>query len=101
MGMVLDILQRHLKSDVRVWVFGSRAKWVATNVSDLDLALKGVDKIENKIMDALEYDFEESDLPYTVDVVDLHQVNHKFRQIIEAQMIPFPIIKNMSDNTNN
>ena len=100
MRMVCGILQKHLLPDVRAWVFGSRAKWTATDASDLDLALEGDGKIGYETMDALECAFEESDLPYKVDVVDLHRVNHSFRHIIEAQMTTLPILKNTSNNTN-
>lgn len=95
--MVYHILQKHLQPNVNVWVFGSRAKWTATNASDLDLALEGTGKIGYETIDALEYDFDESDLPYKVDVIDLNQVRDSFRQIVDSQKIPL-MDRNILDN---
>ena len=81
--MVLDILHKHLPADVKVWVFGSRADWTTKDSSDLDLALEG--DIDHDTILALEMAFEESSLPYTVDVVDLNHVTDSFRSIVEAQ----------------
>ena len=39
----------------------------------------------------MEIAFEESELPYTVDVVDLNAVSQGFRQIVEAQRVPLPL----------
>ena len=83
--MVQDILREHLPSDVRVWVFGSRASWTTKDSSDLDLALEGEGKIDRKVMGVLADAFEDSDLPYTVDIVDLKRVSEKFRRIVEGQ----------------
>lgn len=89
--MVCDILQRHLQPDVNVWVFGSRVKWAATDASDLDLAVEGDDKIKYETIDALENAFDESDLPYKVDVIDLKTVNKKFKEIVNQQKILLPL----------
>ena len=40
--------------------------------------------------DRLETAFEESDLPYTVDVVDLNAVSPELRRIVEGQRVPLP-----------
>ena len=77
--------------DVKVWVFGSRANWTTKDSSDLDLAVEGAARLDNKAMSALEVAFEESDLPYFVDVVDLNSVGDAFKQIVEEQRTPFPM----------
>ena len=84
--VVKEILHKNLPSGVAVWVFGSRASWATSNSSDLDLALEG--DIDHDTILALEMAFEESSLPYTVDIIDLNQVSDGFRRIIEAQKIP-------------
>lgn len=86
--MVRRILQKHLPSNINVWVFGSRAKWTTHDGSDLDLAVEGDQPINHHIMIDLSIEFDDSDLPYTVDVVDLKTINSKFKQIIDAQKIP-------------
>ena len=83
--IVHDILREHLPPDVKVWVFGSRATWTTKHSSDLDLALECADKIDRKVRGYLEDAFEDSDLPYTVDVVDMSQVSDSFRRIVEAR----------------
>ena len=75
-----------MSSDVAVWAFGSRANWTTRDSSDLDLALEGSYKLKHSTLDALECAFEESDLPYKVDVVDLNRISSNFRRIIEPEM---------------
>lgn len=89
--MVRDILREHLPAGFRVWVFGSRANWTTTDASDLDLAVEGADALDYKAMVGLEVAFEESDLPYTVDVVDLNAVSPGFRQNVEEHRVPLPL----------
>ena len=85
--IVCDILNRHLPAGTRVWVFGSRANRTTTRASDLDLALDGESKIDYKITGAMEDAFEDSDLPYTVDVVDLKYLSPKFKQIVDKSKV--------------
>ncbi|MDE0432821.1 MAG: restriction endonuclease subunit S [Bryobacterales bacterium] len=84
--IVQDVLRRHLPEDVKVWVFGSRASWMTKDSSDLDLALEG-DAIEPRSLFVLEAAFEESDLPFTVDVVDIKRISTRFRQVVEQQRV--------------
>ena len=85
--IVQDVLRDHLPAGVEVWVFGSRAQWSAREGSDLDLALEGETELARTVLDALNDAFEESDLPYTVDVVDINRVNERIRQIVKGQWI--------------
>lgn len=84
--VVQDILRENLPSGVAVWAFGSRVSWATSDSSDLDLALEG--DIDHDTILALEMAFEESRLPYTVDIIDLNQVSDSFRRIVDAQKIP-------------
>ncbi len=86
--IVQDILRTHLPAGVKVWVFGSRATWTTKDSSDLDLAVEGDASLDHGVMVGLEIAFEESDLPYTVDVVDLNLVDARFKQIVEMQRVP-------------
>jgi len=64
-------------SDVRnVLIFGSRAKGVFHKGSDVDLAIDNSD-ISLKTICKIKSDFEESSLPYRVDVVDVKSLNKK------------------------
>ena len=91
--VVQDILQTHLPAGFRVWVFGSRANWTTKDSSDLDLAVEGATRLDHKAMVELEVAFEDSILPYTVDVVDLNAVGHAFKQIVESQRVALPSVQ--------
>ncbi len=88
--IVQNILREHLPLDVKIWVFGSRAKWSAKDYSDLDLALEGKEKIPSRMMIDLEYAFEESALPWKVDVLDINAISPEFRAVVEKDRVEFP-----------
>ena len=92
---VQGILREHLPVGVKVWVFGSRTNWTTKDSSDLDLALEGENKLSHKLLGALKDAFEESNLPYTVDVVDLNAVSRDFKQIVKKQGVPLPSMQAM------
>ncbi len=96
--IVQDILRDYLPKGFKVWVFGSRAKWTTTDASDLDLAVESPDRLDSKAMVGLEVAFEESDLPYTVDVVDLNAISDTFKKIVEGQKVPLPSAGVQADN---
>ena len=77
--------------DAKVWVFGSRAKWTTKDSSDLDLAVDAGRPLTRQEMNQLEDAFEESDLPYKVDVVDMHRVSDSFKTIIERDKVTLPL----------
>lgn len=76
------ILQR-LVPDCEVRAFGSRFTRTAKSYSDLDLAIVGNGKLPFRKMAALRVAFEESDLPYRVDVLDWHSISPEFQKVIE------------------
>ena len=90
---VQNILREHLPVDIKVWVFGSRANWTTKDSSDLDLAVEGATSLDHRAMVGLEVAFEESDLPFTVDVVDLNAVSHAFKQIVKEQRVALPSVR--------
>ena len=89
--IVQGILHEHLPVGVKVWVFGSRANWTTKDSSDLDLALEGKSQLSYKVLGTLKDAFEDSPLPYTVDVVDLNGIGDSFRQIVEPQKVHLPV----------
>ena len=90
--IVRDVLRRHLPDGVKVWVFGSRATWATKDSSDLDLALEGDGEIPVRSITALESAFEDSDLPYTVDIVDVRRIGKRFRRLVETGRLPLPMV---------
>ena len=81
--IVQHILNEHVP-DCEVRAFGSRATWVARDYSDLDLAVVGDRPLKWSILGKLKDAFQESSLPFRVDVLDWHDISDNFRKIIEA-----------------
>ncbi len=69
--------------NVEVRAFGSRVKGTNRAFSDLDIALLDSQKVDLKIISLLKEAFDESDLPFRVDVVDYMRVQASFRKIID------------------
>ena len=91
--IVHDILEKFVP-DNAVWVFGSRAKWLAKEYSDLDLCIIGDTPLTFITLGLLEEAFEDSDLPYKVDVVDWATTSPEFRKIIKRDKVIFKTEKN-------
>lgn len=91
--IVQAILREHLTTSCHVWVFGSRATWLAKEYSDLDLAIARKDgtPLSLTVMSAIETAFEDSLLPWKVDVIDLHSVSAEFRTAIERDKVLFSL----------
>lgn len=80
--LIKKILQEHLP-DCEVRVFGSRLTDKTKSYSDLDLALVGKEKIARQKMIKLKEAFEESSLPFRVDLLDWHKISAEFKKIID------------------
>jgi len=85
--IVQQILRNTLPVNAKVWVFGSRATWKTKKSSDLDLAIDAGRPLTREENSTLEEIFDESDLPYKVDMVDMHIVSDTFKTIIERDMV--------------
>jgi len=71
--------------DCEVRAFGSRVARRGKDHSDLDLAVVARGKMERRTKMLLREAFEESDLPFRVDVIDYNAVSDEFRTIIDAK----------------
>jgi len=80
LNLVRAILRQHLPAHAKVWVFGSRATGKAHRGSDLDLAIDLGQELPSNTEYALHFAFEDSDLPWTVDIVDMQRIDGVFRQ---------------------
>ena len=83
---VSRILQ-HFAPGLEVWAFGSRAKWTAKAHSDLDLAVMTNEPLSLEKFASLKEAFDESVLPFRVDVVDWAATSDSFRKIIERDKV--------------
>ena len=90
-----QILSKHLPSNATVWVFGSRAKGGARIFSDLDLMIDNNHQpLPLTILTQLLDEFEESDLPYKVDVLDWNGIGDDFRTMVYHERIPLSLLPN-------
>ena len=81
---VRQILNRHVPcSEVRA--FGSRVTGRTKPWSDLDLAVVGPEPIGWQNVEILKEAFQESTLPFRVDVLDWHETSPSFQAIIAQQ----------------
>lgn len=79
--IVREILSRQIP-EREIWAFGSRARGNAKPYSDLDLAILGEHPLTTAQACASAGAFEESDLPWRVDIVDWSTTDESFRRII-------------------
>ena len=82
---VLALLARHLPNTT-AWVYGSRVKWTSRPESDLDLVVFAKPEQERRVSDLREA-FEESNLPFRVDLFVWDDVPEQFRKTIEAEHV--------------
>ena len=80
---VLALLEKHLPNTT-AWVYGSRAKWTSRPQSDLDLVVFATPEQNSRVSDLREA-FEESNLPFRVDLFVWDEVPEQFRRHIEAE----------------
>jgi predicted nucleotidyltransferase len=67
-------------NDVRIVLFGSRARGNAHCTSDIDIGILPQDRCDRKKITLLREELEEMNIPYNVDLVDLSTVSMDFRQ---------------------
>ena len=82
---ILALLECHLP-DTEAWAYGSRVKWTSRPQSDLDLVVFATEEQQMQI-DALREAFEESDLPFRVDLFVWDEVPESFKDKIKAQRV--------------
>lgn len=80
-AIIKQILEKKLPND-EVIVFGSRANGTAKPYSDIDLAVISKDGLDRNKLWELREAFEESDLPFCVDIVEYDKLSEKFKKEI-------------------
>ena len=83
--LVCRIVDAHLERR-RVRVFGSRAHGTAKPFSDLDLLVLGP-ALDASLRGTLEEAFDESDLPFRVDIAEAAALSPEFRARITPQAV--------------
>ena len=74
--------------DARIYLFGSRARGTNAEYADIDLALDAGKQLPIRDVDEVKSMFRESNIMYTIDVVDIYQVSDLMReQILKDKII--------------
>lgn len=82
----LDIVRKVLsKIQNPIFVFGSRAKHTAHELSDLDLLIKGA--VNPNLLSSIREELEESLIPYKVDIVLWDEIDDGFRNHIRKDLV--------------
>ena len=89
--LISGILAAHAPG-VEARAFGSRVVGTPKDYSDLDLALVGTAKLDAAALESLREAFEESDIPFRVDVLDWHAISKDFQKVIlsKYELLPPP-----------
>ena len=83
-SVIKDILRR-LVPGCEVRAYGSRVAGTSHAGSDLDIVVIGKDPLHWKIMAKLRGEFEESNLPFSVDVLDWNALPENFKENIAGK----------------
>lgn len=82
--IIRDILSKY---PYQFYAFGSRTKRDHRKYSDLDLCYRI--EIPGHIIVELEEEFEESNLPFNVDLINWNNCSKEFQKRIEKDLFPF------------
>ncbi len=81
LSLILALLRQHVPGRA-VRAFGSRVRHSSRPHSDLDLVIIGREKLPLEELGDLRDSFEDSLLPFTVDLLDWHRLTDAFRHVI-------------------
>lgn len=86
---IINTLKKYISDDgAKFYIFGSRAKGDFREYSDVDIAvdLNGK-KMPVSVLGKILSEFEDSTLPYEVDVVDLNSIDDNFKSLIKDSLV--------------
>ncbi len=83
LAIIEKILLRRVPR-AKVMAFGSRVAGNAVDYSDLDLAIEADGKLDLATLGNLKADFDDSEIPFRMDVLDFNAVSPEFREIIKS-----------------
>lgn len=89
--IVQDIVRICLPAESKIYVVGSRVKGKAQKGSDLDLAIDAKRALTQEERNKLAVAFTESDLPYTVDCIDMRDISENFKASLRKHKLPLPL----------
>lgn len=84
---IIDGILNRLLRGHEVWAFGSRIKGKAKPFSDLDLVIVSDQPISIGLLAEVKEAFDESALPWKVDIIDWATTTEAFRDIIKSNKL--------------
>lgn len=73
--------------EYEVWAFGSRINDKPKPYSDLDLAIITPNGLDFGLKAKLKEQFEISNIPFRIDLVDWHSISESFQEIIKKNYV--------------
>ena len=84
---ILTELRKIAGSYGKLYVFGSRVKNTHKKFSDIDLCIVSDHPLADLVMAEIKERFQESSIPFKVDVVDYHSVSDDFKRLISSHWV--------------
>ena len=78
---IINIVLKYLPK-AKIYLFGSRSRKDHWPESDIDIAVDNNKKIESYTLSLIKEEIEESTIPYTVDIVDIHTISEDLKNKI-------------------
>jgi predicted nucleotidyltransferase len=77
-NIILPIIESYLPN-VKIILYGSRARGDSREGSDIDIALDAGETIEDTLVNNIIWDLEDSDLPIFFDIVDFTKMSEDMK----------------------
>ncbi len=84
----ISLISKRLPT-AKIYLFGSRAKTRHPERSDIDIAVDTGHEVSGRIMGDLRDDFCASNIPFFVDVVDVHSLSNEMKNEIMSYAVPW------------
>ena len=92
--ILLSLLARHLPN-TQAWVYGSRVRGTSRPESDLDMVVFATREQAHEVAELRE-SFEESNLPFRVDLFVWNEVPESFRKQIEREHVVLDVVESFA-----
>ncbi len=76
-----------LLPQVKIYLFGSRARGTASKWSDIDIAIDAGMPLALTAIDEIMSIFQATNIPYKIEVVDMHRINNDMKASIQKEGI--------------
>jgi len=86
---ILEILSQNLEAATKVYAFGSRVKGTDKQFADFDIAISAPQPLPQFTIDKLNIAFENSTIPFKIDVIDLNNIEKDFLEAISEDLTLF------------